>query len=387
MNSVDKQYQDLLKNILENGNVKRDRTGTGTKSIFGTHMKIDLRKGFPLLTTKKMFTKGIIHELLWFLSGNTNIKYLVDNEVNIWNDDAYRWYCELIDKHNSIIGTSGILTVVDYNGVEHFYNYMEKANKNVFLSRCKNGHKFKYIKNDSLIKFYEYGDLGDVYGKQWRRFGSSNTDQIQNIIDTLKTNPDDRRMLCIAYNPDVLNEVALPPCHILFQFYTRELSNTERWELYYNKFKDEEIDNDNFSYPHLDVYGQTNQHTYNGEYDYLLEEENIPTRELSCSWYQRSVDSFLGLPFNIASYALLTHMIAHVCNMSVGDLIFNGGDTHLYLNHLEQAKELISRDVLDSPTLYLNPKVKTIDEFNFEDIKIENYVSQGVLKAPLSTGL
>lgn len=387
MNSVDKQYQDLLKNILENGNVKKDRTGTGTKSIFGTHMKIDLRKGFPLLTTKKMFTKGIIHELLWFLSGDTNIKYLVDNEVNIWNDDAYRWYCELIDKHNSIIGASGILTVVDYNGVEHFYNYMEKANKNVFLSRCKNGHKFKYIENDSLIKFYEYGDLGDVYGKQWRRFGSSNTDQIQNIIDTLKTNPDDRRMLCIAYNPDVLNEVALPPCHILFQFYTRELSNTERWELYYNKFKDEEIDNDNFSYPHLDVYGQTNQHTYNGEYDYLLEEENIPTRELSCSWYQRSVDSFLGLPFNIASYALLTHMIAHVCNMSVGDLIFNGGDTHLYLNHLEQAKELISRDVLDSPTLYLNPKVKTINEFEFEDIKIENYVSQGVLKAPLSTGL
>lgn len=387
MNSVDKQYQDLLKNILENGNVKKDRTGTGTKSIFGTHMKIDLRKGFPLLTTKKMFTKGIIHELLWFLSGDTNIKYLVDNGVNIWNDDAYRWYCELIDKHNSIIDTSGILTVVDYNGIEHFYNYMEKANENVFLSRCKNGHRFKYIENDSLIKFYEYGDLGDVYGKQWKRFGESNTDQIQNIINTLQTNPDDRRMLCIAYNPDVLNEVALPPCHVLFQFYTRELSNTERWELYYNKFKNEEIDNDNFSYPHLDVYGQTNQHTYNGEYDYLLEEENIPTRELSCSWYQRSVDSFLGLPFNIASYALLTHMIAHVCNMSVGDLIFNGGDTHLYLNHLEQAKELISRNVLDSPTLYINPKIKTIDEFNFEDIKIENYVSQGALKAPLSTGL
>lgn len=166
----------------------------------------------------------------------------------------------------------------------------------------QNGHRFKYIENDSLIKFYEYGDLGDVYGKQWRRFGESNTDQIQNIINTLQTNPDDRRMLCIAYNPDVLNEVALPPCHVLFQFYTRELSNTERWELYYNKFKDEEIDNDNFSYPHLDVYGQTNQHTYNGEYDYLLEEENIPTRELSCSWYQRSVDSFLGLPL------ILLHM-------------------------------------------------------------------------------
>lgn len=386
MNSVDKQYQDLLKNILENGNMKKDRTGTGTKSIFGTYMKIDLRKGFPLLTTKKMFTKGIIYELLWFLKGNTNIKYLVDNGVNIWNDDAYRWYCKLANQYNY-----DLLTLLS-GGTFEQCECNKPLSKDEFMFYVKQGREtpINVHQNEFILPStfkYTFGDLGDVYGKQWRRFGESNTDQIQNIINTLQTNPDDRRMLCIAYNPDVLNEVALPPCHVLFQFYTRELSNTERWELYYNKFKDEEIDNDNFSYPHLDVYGQTNQHTYNGEYDYLLEEENIPTRELSCSWYQRSVDSFLGLPFNIASYALLTHMIAHVCNMSVGDLIFNGGDTHLYLNHLEQAKELISRDALDSPTLYLNPKVKTIDEFNFEDIKIENYVSQGALKAPLSTGL
>lgn len=301
MNSVDKQYQDLLKNILENGNIKKDRTGTGTKSIFGTYMKIDLRKGFPLLTTKKMFTKGIIYELLWFLKGNTNIKYLVDNGVNIWNDDAYRWYCKLANQYNY-----DLLTLLS-GGTFEQCECNKPLSKDEFMFYVKQGREtpINVHQNEFILPStfkYTFGDLGDVYGKQWRRFGESNTDQIQNIINTLQTNPDDRRMLCIAYNPDVLNEVALPPCHVLFQFYTRELSNTERWELYYNKFKDEEIDNDNFSYPHLDVYGQTNQHTYNGEYDYLLEEENIPTRELSCSWYQRSVDSFLGLPL------ILLHM-------------------------------------------------------------------------------
>lgn len=570
MNSVDKQYQDLLKNILENGNIKKDRTGTGTKSIFGTYMKFDLRKGFPLLTTKKMFTKGIIHELLFFLRGKCSIDYLRENNVHIWDDDCKRWdkesesfvgkiyphswrrwgatkmlmdidktpfeikiqeliesdvptlnsnygkYRILEDVGNGCVKIQFILTGYSYNvrkdrakkGIvrDPYYPSIHNIcsignvdirngiNKKMYIlwkgivDRCYNcnndnyeyygkrgvrlskkwkcfefflkdaqklqnweqkllkwnkyqldkdimGNGFLYSNSTCLWAYindnakkskekYEYtvtnGKINETFVnhvdfikkesiKNQGNFASmlrgernncegwsliskktiinDGIDQIQNIINTLKTNPDDRRMLCIAYNPDVLNEVALPPCHVLFQFYTRELSNTERWELYYNKFKDEEIDNDNFSYPHLDVYGQTNQHTYNGEYDYLLEEENIPTRELSCSWYQRSVDSFLGLPFNIASYALLTHMIAHVCNMSVGDLIFNGGDTHLYLNHLEQAKELISRNVLDSPTLYINPKIKTIDEFNFEDIKIENYVSQGALKAPLSTGL
>lgn len=410
MNSVDKQYQDLLKDILENGNVKKDRTGTGTKSIFGTHMKIDLRKGFPLLTTKKMFTKGIIYELLWFLKGDTNIKYLVDNGVNIWNDDAYRFFNKLLKTHNEfyqyaseVQSETSVVTFEPYDHdpdhiINEIHNYRE-ISKEEFLENVKNGVTIEmayscgtYKIGDAAfhqINFMEYtfGDLGDVYGKQWRRFGRSETDQIQNIINTLKTNPDDRRMLCVAYNPDVINEVALPPCHVLFQFYTKELSNKERWELYYNKFKNEEANTDNFAYPHLDIYGSTSSFQYNGEYDYLLDEEDIPTRELSCIWYQRSVDSFLGLPFNIASYALLTNMIAHVCNMSVGDLIFDGGDTHLYLNHLGQAKELISREILDSPTLYLNPKVRTIDEFDFEDIKIENYVSQGVLKAPLSTGL
>ena len=427
MNSVDKQYQDLLKDILENGNVKKDRTGTGTKSIFGTHMKIDLRKGFPLLTTKKMFTKGIIYELLWFLKGDTNIKYLVDNGVNIWNDDAYRFYKDRINKHNilvremnefdkndkyvdfyynSYLDENKDLDVYETFNVDYFKE-LEVLTKDDFIQHVKDKKYITLLDDNSSFKIHTdindlecietgydfgvidfvFGDLGDVYGKQWRRFGRSETDQIQNIINTLKTNPDDRRMLCVAYNPDVINEVALPPCHVLFQFYTKELSNKERWELYYNKFKNEEVNTDNFAYPHLDIYGSTSSFQYNGEYDYLLDEEDIPTRELSCIWYQRSVDSFLGLPFNIASYALLTNMIAHVCNMSVGDLIFDGGDTHLYLNHLGQAKELISREILDSPTLYLNPKVRTINEFDFEDIKIENYVSQGVLKAPLSTGL
>lgn len=382
--NVDKQYQDLLQDILDNGNVKNTRAGK-TKSIFGTQMKIDLKQGFPLLTTKKMFTKGIIHELLWFLSGDTNIKYLVDNGVHIWDDDAYRWYCKLSNsvEWNLITIPSGD-TLERLNGhipmcKEEFLFYVNKSRK----SRAPDG----WDKNKCEVD-YTFGDLGDIYSKQWRKFGISGTDQIQNIIDTLKTNPDDRRMLCIAYNPDVLDKVALPPCHVLSQFYTRELTINERWELYYNKFKDEEMDNDNFVRPHLEIYGNSGTFQYNGEHDYLLDEEDIPQRELSCSWYQRSVDVPLGLGFNIASYALLNHMIAHVCNMTVGDLIFNGGDTHIYINQICGIEEQLKRDPnkYKLPNLWLNPKVRNINDFTFDDIKIIDYASYEVIKMPLSTG-
>lgn len=355
MNIVDKQYQDLLQEILDKGNEKKDRTGTGTKSIFGTHMKFNLREGFPLLTTKKMFTKGVIHELLWFIAGDTNIKYLIDNNVHIWDDDAYRWYCSIIDKNNKFVEDNGILVTKQNYNLEYFYGKLEKVNKDVFLARCKSGTRFRYVtyesnniqSDDAESEYYfgifTYGDLGPVYGKQWRKFGTENIDQIQNIINTLKSNPDDRRMLCIAYNPDVLDKVALPPCHVMFQFYTRPLND----------------------------------------------EENTPKRELSCSWYQRSVDSPLGLPFNIASYALLTHMIAHVCNMTVGDLVFNGGDTHIYLNQIDGVKEQLKRDPnkYNSPTLWLNPNVKNINDFTFDDIKIIGYESYDTIKIPLSTGV
>lgn len=346
MNIADKQYQNLLQEILDNGIEKKDRTGTGTKSIFGTHMKFNLREGFPLLTTKKIFTKGVIHELLWFIAGNTNIKYLVDNNVHIWDDDAYRWYCSIIDKNNKFVEDNGILVTKQKYNMEYFYGKIEKVNKDVFLAICKAGNRFRYVAYESnnteseyYFDIFTYGDLGHVYGKQWRGFGVENVDQIQNIIDTLKTNPDDRRMLCIAYNPDVINKVALPPCHVMFQFYTRELPNKKR--------------------------------------------------ELSCSWYQRSIDSPLGLPFNIASYALLTHMIAHVCDMTVGDLVFNGGDTHIYLNQIDGVKEQLQRDPdkYDSPTLWLNPEVKNINDFTFDDIKIIGYESYDTIKMPLSTGV
>ena len=260
-----KQYHDLVKHVLENGNEKSDRTGTGTKSVFGYQMRFDLSEGFPMVTTKKLHLKSIIYELLWFLKGDTNTKYLTENGVRIWNEWAD-----------------------------------------------------------------ENGDLGPVYGHQWRNWNSDEIDQIQSVIDTLKTNPNSRRMLVSAWNPSVLTDTsksfsdnvaegkaALPPCHAFFQFYVHE-------------------------------------------------------GKLSCQLYQRSADIFLGVPFNIASYALLTHMIAKVCDLEVGDFVHTLGDAHLYLNHLEQAEEQLSRNPLEPPQIIVQPK-KSIDEFEFEDFELVNY--------------
>lgn len=391
--NVDEQYLELLQDILENGNKKNTRSGE-VLSIFGTNMKIDMREGFPLLTTKKMFTRGVIHELLWFLKGDTNIKYLLDNDVHIWDDDAYRWYCELIDNNNFIVNNIGILTSVLSNDIEYNYTFIDKVNKEVFLERCKSKNKFILIKGSIKhysFDLYKYGDLGDIYGKSWRKFGVSHTDQIQNIIDTLKTSPDDRRMLCINYNPDILKHVALAPCHIMFQFYTRELTINERWELYFNKFKNE-TPNSYFTQPHIAKYAESQMFLYNGDYaedlDKDLDKEEIPKRELSCSFYCRSQDVPLGTPFNLASYAFLTHMIAQACNMSVGDLIYNGGDCHIYMNQIEEVKEQLTRNPNEykSPKLWLNPEIKNIDDFTIDDIKIVDYQSYPTIKFPLSVG-
>ena len=297
-----KQYLDLLARIKNEGVVKTDRTGTGTKSVFGHQMRFDLSEGFPLLTTKKVFLKGIIHELLWFLNGDTNIKYLVDNGVHIWDNDAYRYYNELCVKE-------GVLPVS-----------MEE-----FLRAAQEGI-------DSPIKGYKFGDLNHVYGYQWRSWPRPNgetIDQIQQAVDLIKNNPDSRRIIVSAWNVADVEKMALPPCHTLFQFY-------------------------------------------------------VADGKLSCMLYQRSADTFLGVPFNIASYALLTMMMAQVCGLEAGEFVHTTGDTHLYLNHMEQVEEQLSRTPRALPKMRLNPDVKSIFDFKFEDFTLEEYNPYPTIKAPMS---
>jgi thymidylate synthase len=348
MNNIDKQYQDLLRDILYHNNPKIDRTGTGTISVFGRQIRHKMSEGFPLLTTKKMPFKTIITELLWFLKGDTNIKYLVDNDCNIWNGDAYKNY---ISKTN------------EYKG--DWPDTME-----TFIKRIKI--------DDEFAK--KWGELGPIYGKQWREWvyfeDSTNgytyyEDQIQNLIQDLKTNPDSRRLMVSAWNVGKLDQMVLPPCHYGFQCYTRELSEGERGLL-------------------LQPYG-LDPLTKEGR-DRLWKENNLPTRAISLMWNQRSVDTFLGLPFNIASYALLLEIIAKEVNMVPDELIGNLGDVHLYSNHIEQAKLQIERTPFELPKLKFNPiflanlEHKGLDEaingqVNFE---LENYKSHPSIKAPLS---
>lgn len=370
-NNVDEQYCSILKEIIEFGNNKITRAGE-TKSLFGKQMRFNLKDGFPLLTTKKVFMKGIIHELLWFLKGDTNIKYLIDNNVHIWDDDAYRWYCHLIDKNNEVVEKFGAISSVSANNMEQTYNKIEKCTKDVFLNRCLNEFKFKHLNyinsdnNEFGITIYKYGDLGPIYGKQWRAWSNSH-DQISEIIQTLKNNPDDRRILLSAYNVGDLHNMALPPCHIMAQFYARRLNNMERLNWYCDK---------------------NNLNEYKFLSDDQLDTLEVPKYALSCMFFCRSQDFPLGTPFNIASYALLTHMIAQVCNMDVDELIWNGGDCHVYLNQIDSVKEQLKRKGYKKlPTLKLNSEIKNINDFKFDDIKIENYQSEDAIKIPLSVGL
>ncbi len=262
-----KAYHDLLLHVLRTGNEKSDRTGTGTISVFGYQMRFDLADGFPLLTTKKLHTRSIFHELLWFLKGETNIQYLKDNKVTIWDEWAD-----------------------------------------------------------------EEGNLGPVYGKQWRSWETADgrtVDQIANVIEQIKSNPDSRRMLVVAFNPGEIDKMALPPCHAFFQFY-------------------------------------------------------VANGKLSCQLYQRSADIFLGVPFNIASYALLTHMVAQVCGLGVGEFIHTLGDAHIYSNHLEQVKLILNRTPKELPKLILNPQVDSIFDFKYEDIQIVGYDPHPPIKAEVA---
>jgi thymidylate synthase len=325
MNNIDKQYQTLLQTILDYGVEKKDRTGTGTKSIFGYTIRHKMSDGFPLLTTKKVAWKTMVTELLWFLKGDTNIKYLVDNNCHIWDGDAYKNYLHKVIRDKDIvrylksysIDTKGVPTIEPYS-------------KDEFIERIKNDNVFAK----------KWGELGPIYGKQWRswkqfipydvteencKVAVKVTDQIANLINDLKTNPDSRRLMVSAWNVGELDQMVLPPCHYGFQVYTRELNHKERFE-YYIRNSNTGLSEINFTPPQLD-------------------ELNIPTRAISLMWNQRSVDAFLGLPFNIASYGLLLEIIAKAVNMVPDQLIGNLGDVHLYSNHVEQAKEQIGREL------------------------------------------
>jgi thymidylate synthase len=360
-NTLDKQYQQLLQDIIDFGVEKKDRTGTGTKSIFGYTIRHKMSDGFPLLTTKKMAWKTMVTELLWFLRGDTNIKYLVDNNCHIWDGDCYKNYT---NKTNEDFIKSDITLPPSYYPMD----------KEVFINKIKTDEEFAR----------QWGELGPIYGKQWRSWktqwyqlaeqegytpksaGNVETeiDQIQNLINDLKTNPDSRRLMVNAWNVGELDQMVLPPCHYGFQVYTRELSVVERME-YYGKHFMKETESKTF-----DELSQI-------DYDKL----NIPTRAISLMFNMRSCDTFLGLPFNIASYGLLLMMLANEVNMVPDELIGNLGDTHIYLNHIEQAKEQIGREPMELPTVHVRDGIFCS---SVNDVILENYNSHPSIKAPLS---
>ena len=379
-NNLDNQYQLLLQDIIDNGIRKSDRTGTGTISVFGRQIRHKMNDGFPLLTTKKMAWNTMVVELLWFLRGDTNIKFLVDNGCNIWNGDAYKNYQKSFKEY--------------WNGKGYDVPTME-----TFVDRIKNLEGFSA----------KHGQLGPIYGSQWRSWrvgkgiettlktedgetiyeaGSMYIDQIQNLINELKTNPDSRRLMVNAWNVGELDQMVLPPCHYGFQLYTRELTGEERWELLKNRIGEERFKS---LVDELVPFG--------GGLSEELQSYDIPKRGISLMWNQRSVDTFLGLPFNIASYGLLLEIIANEVNMVPDELIGNLGDVHLYSNHIEQAKEQIARTSFELPHLvyldeyhYLNDSklmgnatfMNKIDKFRPDFFKIENYQSHPTIKAPLS---
>jgi len=340
-NKLDRQYQMLLQTILDHGIDKEDRTGTGTRSIFGYTIRHNMDDGFPLLTTKKMFFKGIITELIWFLQGNTNIKYLVDNGCHIWDGDAYKKYQTETNREIELNSTMELHP--DYG-----------LTQEEFINRIKTDEGFAK----------RWGDLGPIYGKQWRSWEglNSNTDQIANLINDLVTNPDSRRLMVNAWNPGELDQMTLPPCHYGFQMYTRELDQTERVILMDKKLGVTE-----------------NLPAYYTEDEMI--KHNIPKRAISLMWNQRSVDTFLGLPFNIASYGLLLMMIADEVNMIPDQLIGNLGDTHIYNNHIDQVKEQISRTPFELPTVHVRDGIFCSSH---NDVVLENYHSHPAIKAPLS---
>jgi thymidylate synthase len=348
MNNIDKAYQALLQDILNNGVEKTDRTGTGTISVFGRQIRHKMSEGYPLLTTKKIAFKTMVTELLWFLRGDTNIKYLVDNGCHIWDGDAYKNYLNNVKSVEE--GKQ-----VEENGKIYTYR---KYTKEEFVD---------YIKNGKDIEYRIWADLGPIYGAQWRSWEglNSNTDQIANLINDLKTNPDSRRLMVNAWNVGALDQMVLPPCHYGFQVYTRELSLDDRRKLVTHEM-------------HRQIYTGGDSSTLSHS---EINQWNVPTRAISLMWNQRSVDTFLGLPFNIASYGLLLEMIAKEVHMVPDELIGNLGDVHLYRNHIEQAKEQITRKPMTLPTV----EISELDLLKGSvDLELKNYIHHSPIKAPLS---
>lgn len=299
-----KQYLDLMRHIRDNGVRKEDRTGTGTLSIFGHQMRFDLREGFPLVTTKKVHLKSIIHELLWFIQGDTNIRYLVQNGVNIWNDWPFQSWLRQVGQDEKF----------------PMYTSEWREQKKLFIERVKTDEQFAA----------QYGELGPVYGHQWRNF--EGVDQLAQIVEDIKTNPDSRRLIVSAWNPKdipVMAKSGLPPCHTLFQFYVTE-------------------------------------------------------GRLSCQLYQRSADVLLGVPFNIASYALLTLMIAQVAGLQPGDFVHTFGDAHLYSNHMEQVEEQLSREPHSLPVMSINSSATDLFSFQYDDFELKGYEPHPPISAPVA---
>lgn len=378
-----KQYHDYLKYILENGIKKDDRTGTGTISIFGYQMRFDLSKGFPLVTTKKLHFKSIAYELLWFLSGDTNIKFLNDNGVKIWDSWALK------EDNTKKIRLS------DHERYKLYLSMNEDKWENIkdefdCLS-IEEGHKvmdLKGVPREKENKLNLKGDLGSIYSAQWRSWKTPDfktIDQISNVINQIKTNPDSRRIIVSAWNvadlPDEnltpqenvkQGKMALAPCHVMFQFYVKPLNVFERILYVDNNIWDYLWKKNNLGSWH-DFASEDYKKEWIEKATKVLDDYGIKKSALSCMLTQRSCDSFLGLPYNIASYSLLTHMIAQQCNLEVGEFIWSGGDCHIYLNHLEQVKEQLSRNPYDLPTLNINRKPDSIFNYKYEDFEIVNY--------------
>lgn len=310
-------YLDLCQHVLDSGFKKGDRTNTGTYSVFGHQIRFDLTEGFPLLTTKKVPFRLVASELLWFIKGDTNIRYLLENNNNIWNEWAFEKWIKSENYTGPDMTDFGIRSQQDSE-----FNELYKEQMEIF--------KVKVLQDKKFAE--EFGDLGSVYGKQWRKWNTSQNetiDQLKDVIESIQNNPDSRRHIVSAWNPEDIPNMALPPCHTLFQFY-------------------------------------------------------VADGKLSCQLYQRSADIFLGVPFNIASYALLTHLIAHECNLEVGEFVHTFGDAHIYSNHIEQVKTQLKRDLRPLPKLKINKQKASIFDFELTDFEIVDYRPHPGIKAPIA---